>query len=377
MNTKTIELQEYMKNEKLDLIYLDNPNTVAYFTNFESNPHERIVAYVVSQDDHFLFVPTLEKDEAVKQSNIEKIYSYNDEENPWKIIAKEAANIVGQIQDYAVDEVSLTVERYNKLSHALLDHVLLNTKEKSTTLEISDVSQFVDQMRVVKTKEEIEKMRIAGKLADEALQIGFDALKEGISEQEVVAIIEMEMKKKGVSEMSFSTLVLFGDHAASPHGNPGERQLRQNELVLFDLGVIYEGYASDVTRTVAFGEVKSEHEKIYQVVLEANQTAQAAVKPGMRAGELDQIARKIIEGAGYGPYFNHRLGHGIGKTAHEFPSIHGSNETILEPGMCFSIEPGIYIAGEVGVRVEDCVYVTENGCKPFTTTNKELVTITK
>ncbi len=377
MNTKTIELQEYMKNEKLDLIYLDNPNTVAYFTNFESNPHERIVAYVVSQDDHFLFVPTLEKDEAVKQSNIEKIYSYNDEENPWKIIAKEAANIVGQIQDYAVDEVSLTVERYNKLSHALLDHVLLNTKEKSTTLEISDVSQFVDQMRVVKTKEEIEKMRIAGKLADEALQIGFDALKEGISEQEVVAIIEMEMKKKGVSEMSFSTLVLFGDHAASPHGNPGERQLRQNELVLFDLGVIYEGYASDVTRTVAFGEVKSEHEKIYQVVLEANQTAQAAVKPGMRAGELDQIARKIIEGAGYGPYFNHRLGHGIGKTAHEFPSIHGSNETILEPGMCFSIEPGIYIAGEVGVRVEDCVYVTEDGCKPFTTTNKELVTITK
>src|SRR5699024_6824032 len=123
----------------------------------------------------------------------------------------------------------------------------------------------------------------------------------------------MEMKKKGVSEMSFSTLVLFGDHAASPHGNPGNRQLKKNEFVLFDLGVIYDGYASDVTRTIAFGEISAKEEEIYQIVLEANKTAQEAVKPGMRAGELDEIARKVIEDAGYGEYFTHRLGHGIGK----------------------------------------------------------------
>jgi Xaa-Pro dipeptidase len=352
-----------MTSEDIDVIYLDNPNTVAYFTNFESNPHERIVAYLVTQTDDFLFVPTLEKEEAAKQANVADIYSYGDEENPWAIIQEKVAAITDKINLVAIDENTLTVERYFHLQTAF------NTKN------FEDIGAFINQMRVVKTDDEIEKMLEAGRLADEALQIGIDALQEGISEQEVAAIIEMEMKNKGVSEMSFPTLVLFGDHAASPHGSPGERKLQKNEFVLFDLGVIYNGYASDTTRTVAFGDVSERAENIYETVLKAERAAQAAVKPGMRAGELDQIAREIIEEAGFGEYFTHRLGHGIGKTAHEFPSIHGSNETLLEPGMCFSIEPGIYIPGEIGVRIEDCIYVTEDGCVPFTKMDKELSTI--
>lgn len=357
------QLQDYMISQEIDVVYLDNPNTVAYFTNFESNPHERIVAYIVTQKNHFLFVPTLEKEEASNRSNVSNVYSYGDEENPWAIIQERTAELAQNIQLVCIDEESLTVARYFQLQEAF------------ETKNFQNVGSFIDQMRVVKTDEEIEKMIVAGKLADDALQIGIDALQEGISEQEVAARIDMEMKYRGVSEMSFSTLVLFGDHAASPHGNPGSRKLKPNELVLFDLGVIYNGYASDATRTVAFGSVSEHEEEVYRIVLEANQTAQAAVKPGMRAGELDQIARKVIEEAGYGEYFSHRLGHGIGKTAHEFPSIHGSNETILEPGMCFSIEPGIYIPGDVGVRIEDCVYVTKDGCEPFTFTDKELTTI--
>lgn len=372
MNPKLKSLQDYMVSEEIDVIYLDDPTSVAYFTEFESNPHERIVAYIVTQNGDFLFVPTLEKDEAKRQSNVSNVYSYNDEEDPWTIIKKATYELVDEINTICMDETTLTVERQNRLLQALLD-----TQGDDKTISSGDVSSVIDQLRVVKTKDEIEKMIVAGKLADEALQIGIDSLSEGISEQEVVAVIDMEMKKKGVSEMSFSTLVLFGDHAASPHGNPGNRQLKKNEFVLFDLGVIYDGYASDVTRTIAFGEISAKEEEIYQIVLEANKTAQEAVKPGMRAGELDEIARKVIEDAGYGEYFTHRLGHGIGKTAHEFPSITGSNETILEPGMCFSIEPGIYIPGEVGVRIEDCVYVTEDGCEAFTFMDKELYTIIK
>lgn len=363
MNKKRMQLQDYMASEQIDVVYLDNPNTVAYFTNFESNPHERIVAYIVTQSDDFLFVPSLEKEEAREQSNVENVYTYSDEENPWGIISEKTFERIEKINLVCTDEASLTVARYHQLQEAF------------NTTNFEDIGPFIDQMRVVKTPDEIDKMIVAGELADEALQIGMDSLVEGITEQEVAAIIDMEMKKRGVSEMSFSTLVLFGDHAASPHGNPGERQLKQNEFVLFDLGVIYNGYASDATRTVAFGEISEKEEEIYEVVLNAQRTAQEAVKPGMRAGELDQIARQVIEDASYGKYFNHRLGHGIGKTAHEFPSIHGSNETILEPGMCFSIEPGIYVPGEVGVRVEDCVYVTEEGCKPFTSMDKELATI--
>jgi len=365
MNKKLNQLQDYMVSENIDLIYLDNPNTVAYFTGFESEPHERIVAYIVAQNDHFLFVPHLEKEEAQSQGNVDTIYSYADEENPWDIIGEKSFEMSNQIDLVCTDEKSLTVERYFALQNVL----------KTTHFE--NIRPFINQMQVVKTDDEIGKMLTAGQLADEALQIGIDTLNIGITEQEVAATIDMEMKKKGVSEMSFPTLVLFGDHAASPHGNPGSRQLRKNEFVLFDLGVIYEGYASDVSRTVGFGLVTEKEEEIYQVVLKAQRAAQQAAKPGMRAGELDQLARKVIEDAGYGEYFNHRLGHGIGKTAHEFPSIHGSNETILEPGMCFSIEPGVYIPGEVGVRIEDCVYVTETGCKPFTERDKKLETIVK
>ena len=177
--------------------------------------------------------------------------------------------------------------------------------------------------------------------------------------------------------MSFDTIVLAGDNAANPHGAPGERKIVPNELVLFDLGVIWKGYCSDATRTVAYQKPTALQEKIYQIVLEAQLAAQNFVRPGVTAAQIDQVARNVIEKAGYGKYFNHRLGHGIGTTVHEFPSLVEGNDLVIEEGMCFSIEPGIYIPGEVGVRIEDCVHVTHNGCESFTQTPKELQIITR
>lgn len=360
MNKKLTELQNYMIENDIDLIYQDDPNSVAYFTNFQSDPHERIIAYIVSQSDHFLFLPSLEEKDAREESSIEKIYSYGDNDNPWSIIQKESKKITDRINTIGIDQKTLTVDRYVQLKEAL------------ASKDSKDISSFVEEMRLVKSENEIEKMLLAGKLADQALEIGRGLLEEGISEQEVAAMIDMEMKKRGVSDMSFSTLVLFGDHAASPHGTPGERTLQANELVLFDLGVLIEGYASDVTRMVAFGEPSERAKELYSIVVKAKETAQAAVKPGVRAGDLDKIARDIITEAGYGEYFSHRLGHGIGKTAHEFPSINAANDTILEEGMCFSIEPGIYIENDLGIRLEDCVYVTEESCVSFTKTSNTL-----
>src|SRR5699024_9743494 len=179
-------------------------------------------------------------------------------------------------------------------------------------------------------------------------------------------------------EMSFPTMVLFGDHAGSSHGEVSDRKLKENEFVLFYLGVIYNGYASDMTRTVFFGsetEISDRQKEIYQVVLDAQVTPQKQVKPGILASNLDQLSRQIIEDAGYGQYFIHRLGHGIGQTAHEFPSIDSSNQVRLEAGMCFSIEPGIYIPGEIGIRIEDCVYLTDEGAESFTQFDKSLLYI--
>lgn len=365
LTEKITHLTNYLKKENIDLLYLDNPQTVAYFTNFESNPHERIVALFVTQNSHFLFTPALEKEDAQSISTVKDVVSYTDAENPWKIIKEKLDKELASLATLAIEESTLTVDRYHAL-HSLSEE----------TVQFIDTTSFLQKLRLTKYTDEIEKMIEAGKVADYALSIGFEALKEGVTEQEVVAEIEYELKKIGISEMSFPTMVLFGDHAGSPHGNPGERKLKQGELVLFDLGVVKNGYTSDVTRTVAFGNVTEEEKDIYTIVLEAQKKAQEAVKPGVTAEELDAIARDHITQAGYGEFFTHRLGHGLGKSVHEYPSLAKGNDLVLEEGMCFSIEPGIYIPRKIGVRIEDCVYVTDKGCEPFTTTSKELRDIT-
>ncbi len=227
-------------------------------------------------------------------------------------------------------------------------------------------------MQLRKTPEEIDKLVEAGSWADVAFEIGFSAIKEGATEAEIIAEIEYQLKRKGVAKMSFDTEVLAGAKAANPHGTPGDDPVQKNHFVLFDLGVLWKDYCSDATRTVAFKEPTAFQRKIYDIVLEAQLAAQKAVKPGIKASELDRIAREVIENYGYGEAFNHRFYHGIGTTIHEYPSLVAGNDLVLEEGMCFSIEPGIYLPNEVGVRIEDCVYVTKDGCQPFTKTNKEL-----
>lgn len=360
MIEKLKHLTDYMKHSHLDLVYIDDPETVAYFTNFESNPHERIVALFVLQENSFLFTPELEKAEAMGISKVNDIISYKDEENPWDIIRQELKQRNPHIKKAGIGETTLIVERYKAL------------QSMSSCLDFIDITNYLQNIRLVKTEDEIERMKISGKFADKAIEIGYAALKEGITEQEVVAEIEYQLKKLGISEMSFPTMVLFGDHAGSPHGNPGERKLKKNELVLFDLGVVKDGYTSDITRTVAFGEPSKEDQLIYEIVLEAQYQAQNAVKPGITAGKLDEIARSVIEEAGYGNYFTHRLGHGLGRSVHEFPSLAKGNDLVIQEGMCFSIEPGIYIPGKIGVRIEDCVYVTKEGASALTETSKEM-----
>lgn len=363
MTEKLEELTYYMKQSGIDLIYIDEPQTVAYFTDFESTPHERVVALFVLHEKSFLFIPALEKDKAIKTSKIKDIITYKDEDNPWEIIREEVQHREVTIRTAGIEESSLSVDRFK----------ILQSLESS--IDFIDITNHLHHIRLIKNTDEIERMIAAGEAADKALEIGYTFLKEGITEQEVVAEIEYQLKKTGISQMSFPTMVLFGDHAGSPHGNPSNRQLKKNELVLFDLGVVKNGYTSDVTRTVAFGEAPKENQAIYDVVFQAQDQAQKAVKPGITAGELDNIARSVIEQAGYGDYFTHRLGHGLGASVHEFPSLARGNDLVIQEGMCFSIEPGIYITEKIGVRIEDCVYVTSEGAIPFTKTTKKLIQI--
>lgn len=277
---------------------------------------------------------------------------------------KRARARYGQPGNVGIEKNALTVDRFDAISDIL-------TGADSYT----DLTSIIQRLQLIKTVEEKDKLIEAGKWADVAFEIGFKTVKEGVTEQAIIAEIEYQLKKQGVSQMSFDTLVLAGANAASPHGTPGSTKVSPNELVLFDLGVVWNGYCSDATRTVAYQKPTEFQEKIYNITLEAQLAAQEAVRPGVTAGELDQIARNVINSYGYGEYFNHRLGHGIGTTVHEFPSLVEGNDLVIEEGMCFSLEPGIYIPEKVGVRIEDCVYVTSDGCVPFTTTPKELLVL--
>lgn len=358
-------VQKWLTDNNYDVGYISNPKNIQYFTDFSSDPVERVLALFVFQNkDPFLFAPALEV-EAIKDTGWPySVYGYLDHENPFAIIAAKIRERVSNPKRWALEKGDLNVTRYETLRN------LFTSSDFS-----GDLTPFIQNEQLIKTPAEIKKLEIAGKWADFAFQIGFDSLRTSRTEQDIVAEIEYALKKKGITHTSFDTIVQSGTNAAEPHGFPKPDKIKENALVLFDLGVVYQGYISDASRTIAFGEVNEKAREIYKVCLEAQLTAQSAAKPGVVAEDLDKIARDIITKAGYGDYFIHRLGHGMGQSEHEFPSIMEGNKMELQPGMCFSIEPGIYIPGVAGVRIEDCVHITADGCAPFTHTPKELQTI--
>ncbi|EGQ3579887.1 aminopeptidase P family protein [Staphylococcus pseudintermedius] len=341
--SKIEQLVQTLKEQQADAMWVSNPINIFYLTGYKSEPHERLFALLVRADgQQILFCPQLEVEEVKTSPFNGDIIGYLDTENPFDKHRETYGTLL-------IEENHLTVQRYHALKNAFSVH----------TFEAAD--PIIRALRNVKTADEIDTLRQAAKLADKCMEIGVAFLKEGVTEREVVNHIENEIKKYGVNEMSFDTMVLFGDHAAAPHGTPGDRQLKNNEYVLFDLGVIYNHYCSDITRTVAFGQPDDKAQAIYDIVLKAEQTAIQHIKPGVTISELDDIARGIITEAGYGEYFPHRLGHGLGLEAHEYQDISSTNQNSLEAGMVLTIEPGIYVPNVAGVRIEDDILVTEDG----------------
>lgn len=357
------KLQTYLGDNKLDAAYISNPMTIAYFTGYEMDPHERIFALLVFKNAApFIFAPALNVEEAKNSAWDGDVYGYLDHENPWQLIADRVNSRIGNVNNFAIEKNHLTVDRLQKLKSAF-----------PSTNFCADLSGFIAQLRLIKTPAEVEHLKAAGAEADFAFKVGFAALKTGVTERSVASQIDYQLQiQHGIMHTSFESIVQAGENAANPHLGPTMTKIKPNELVLFDLGFMAEGYASDSSRTVAFGEPSAKLREIYEVDREAQQAALEAAKPGITAEELDGVARQIIAKAGYGKYFIHRLGHGIGKVVHEEPAIMQGNKPELQPGMCFSIEPGIYIPGLGGVRIEDCGVVTENGFDTFTHTDKSL-----
>ncbi|MBS4199967.1 aminopeptidase P family protein [Bacillus sp. FJAT-49732] len=362
MNERLTKLANWLKKEEIDAVFITSPDNVFYLSGFQSDPHERLLGLAVFQEkEPFLICPKMEVNDAKKSGWNFEIIGYSDTERPWDFVEDRVKARINKVQRWAVEKEHLNVERYEELL------------SRFNGASFHSAEAILHQLRMIKDNNEISILRKACELADFAVQVGVNEIKEGKTELDIIAAIEYEVKKKGVSGMSFDTMVLTGANAASPHGTPGETKIRKGDFVLFDLGVIYEGYCSDITRTIAYGDINDVQEKIYQTVLKAEETAVNATKPGVLAKDLDSIAREIIHQAGYGDYFPHRLGHGLGISVHEYPSMTATNELELKPGMVFTIEPGIYVPGVAGVRIEDDVLVTESGVEVLTKFPKTLV----
>ncbi|MGE7600889.1 M24 family metallopeptidase [Peribacillus sp. NPDC097675] len=361
MNKHLSEIQTWLQTNELDAAILTSTENVFYCSGFFSDPHERLLALAIfNHAEPFLVCPQMEVPDAKQAGWDGEIIGYTDIEDPWEKI-KKAVNQRGvTLKKIAIEKEHMNVERYENIQQHFDAPTLVSAEEK------------LQQMRMIKSDDEMVKIREACRLADLAIEIGVSEIREGKSEMEILATIEYEMKKVGVSEMSFSTMVLTGKNGASPHGTPGTTKVQRGDLVLFDLGVVHEGYCSDITRTVAFGDINDKQAEIYETVLKAQEAAVAASKPGVACSEIDRIARSIIGNEGYGDYFPHRLGHGLGISVHEYPSLKETNPLKLQTGMVYTIEPGIYVPNVAGVRIEDDLYITDTGCEVLTKYPKSL-----
>jgi len=234
---------------------------------------------------------------------------------------------------------------------------------------------LIEKMVSVKDNEEIENLEKAAGITDKVFSDIIAMIKPGIEEIEISAEISYRIKKYGGEKDAFDPIILGGAKSALPHGKPDNNKLQSGDCVLFDFGCVYNGYHSDITRTVFLGEPDKKTKEIYSIVLKAQEKAIESVREGIKCSELDSVARDVITEKGFGEYFGHSLGHGLGLEIHEPPKISVTNTELLVPGNVITIEPGIYIPGIGGVRIEDDVVVTSNGCNDLTKSPKELMSL--
>jgi len=256
------------------------------------------------------------------------------------------------------------------------EHVTFATyqsyKEALAGVELVPVSGLVEGLRIFKDEGELAIMREAAVLADRTFSHILTKIRPGVTERELDLQMEMFMRENGATSSSFDTIVASGERSALPHGVASSRVLQGNEFITFDFGALLNGYCSDVTRTVVLGEASDRHREVYGIVLEAQLNALDKIRPGMTGREADALTRDIISSYGYGDNYGHSTGHGLGMEVHESPRLSKLSDDILKPGMVVTVEPGIYIPGFGGVRIEDDIVITETGIEIITSSTKEL-----
>ncbi|MBP9988164.1 MAG: aminopeptidase P family protein, partial [Ruminococcus sp.] len=243
---------------------------------------------------------------------------------------------------------------------------------KGIFLTAGNTDKYIDTLRMVKREDEIKNIIKAQRISEAAFDHILGFIKEGVTEKEIALQLDFFMLSHGAQTLSFDTIAISGENTSKPHGVPTDKKINHGDFITMDYGAVYNGYHSDMTRTVAVGRVSDEQIKIYNTVLEAQLKALSVLKEGVPCKDGDKAARDVISNAGYGDYFRHSTGHGVGVEIHEKPNLSPKSEMILKRGNIVTVEPGIYIPGKFGVRIEDMALITETGYENLTSTEKEL-----
>ena len=347
----------------LDALALNPTPSLLYSTGLHFHLMERPIVALFAADGRIALV--LSELEIAKLTGIPydvEAFPYNEDPTTWTDVFRKAVNFLD------LDGKKIGVE---PLGMRLFEHSHLQAAAPNASFP--DATETMASLRIRKDVEEIASMRKAVKIAEAALEATLPMIRIGVSEKEIAAELVSQLLKNGTeSPVPFQPIVSGGPNSANPHATPSERKLQQGDLLVIDWGATNNSYVSDITRTFAIGEVDPEYLKIHEIVQRANAAGRAAAKPGLPASVVDIAARKIIDEAGYGEYFTHRTGHGIGMEGHEAPYMRADNQRILEVGMAFTVEPGIYLPGRNGVRVEDDLVITEDGAESLSTLPREI-----
>jgi len=340
---------KHLAENKIDAIFIEGGTNLKYFFNMSWWLSERVFGAVITAPGKTVWIcPAFETERAKEQiPSGDKIYTWEEHESPYKIINK-------IVKDLGISSGKMAMCP-NTRSFVVEGFI------RDAGIQIVDGSIITESCRAVKTEKEIGYMDLANRITKLAIQYGFGKLQAGMTKGQAGAFFGEANSQMGVSGGGSPS---FGFTTAFPHGTSQKRDLTDGDVVQIDTGCSIEGFKSDVTRTIIFGKPSDRQKEVFDVVLKAQQAAFKAVSPGVACGEIDRAARKVIEDAGFGPgykYFAHRLGHGIGIEGHEYPYLVKDNPLLLKPGMTFSNEPGIYLYGEFGIRIEDCFVVKEDG----------------
>jgi len=361
--TRQTKLKSILQSAGWDCLVLNPGPSMIYLTGLHFHLSERPVLIFFTPDKvPMIVLPELEQ-EKLKHLPFEiQAFPYGEDPSQWTIAfrnAAQSAKLVGK-------RIGVEPRQLRLLEFRLLSDVVPNA-------EIISAEDSVSKLRMYKDQSELSAMRKAVDIAQTALIAALSIVKMGLTERDLAAELTLQLIRAGCdTQVPFAPIVSSGLNAANPHATPSDRKLSPGDLLVIDWGASYEGYLSDITRTFAIGKPGAEYTQISKVVLEANSAGRLSAKPGIAAEFVDKAARAVIEAAGYGKSFTHRTGHGLGMESHEDPYIRSGNLMLLEPGMTFTIEPGIYLPGRNGVRIEDDVVITPSGAECLTSLPREV-----